>query len=246
MNHILADFIADGTKSRKDRVECFKYFGTFTKSMLSMFQVTFGDWVPICRFLHEKVDERFALFFVCYQFGMGVAVLRIVYGVFLHVTFRCAHTDEDLMIAQESRAQQKFATQIRDVFNEFDTSGEGYLSRDEFQDIGKDLRVKTLLLAMGLDVNHADLVFQLFCADGQDELTADEMVLGFSQLKGTARSVAVAELLGREKKSSHKLDQLVNLTFHIAAQMADMSGKCDKPGTQHLLEYELSGTGSTV
>jgi len=226
MNYTLSEFIADDSKPMMDRIECYKYFGTFTKAMLSMFEVTFGNWVPICRFLHAKVDERFAIFFMCYQMGMGIACLRIIYGVFLHVTFRCATADEDLMIAQRFREEKRFAKQINDLFNKFDSSGDGSLSKDEFHEIAEDIRVKTLLSAMDLDIQQADLIFQLSCPDGKDELTAQEMVEGFSRLKGFARSTSVQELLHREEKAQMCIDKLMSLTHQIATKVgADMSGK---------------------
>jgi len=226
MNYILSDFIADVSKPIKDRIECYQYFGTFSKSMLSMFEVTFGNWVPICRLLYGKIDERFAIFFMCYQMGMGIACLRIIYGVFLHVTFRCASADEDLMIAQRLREEKRFAKQIKDLFVKFDTSGDGFLSKDEFHEIQEDMRVKTLLSAMDLDVQQADLIFQLSCPDGKDELSAQEMVDGFSRLKGYSRSTGVADLLQRERKAQICIDKLMSLTYQIATKVgADMTGK---------------------
>jgi len=90
MNYMLVDFLADESKPMKDRVDCFNFFGTFSNAFLSMFEVTFANWVPICRFLHKNVDERYALFFMGWKLGRGIAVLHIIYGVFLHVTVRCA------------------------------------------------------------------------------------------------------------------------------------------------------------
>jgi len=241
MNYTLAAFIADETKPMKDRVACFNYFGTFTKSMLSMFEVTFGSWVPICRFLHGKVDERFALFFMCYQLGMGIAVLRVVYGVFLHVTFRCAGDDEDLMIAQKTREETKFADKIREVFKRFDTSGDGYMSRDEFRKISQNRHVKTLLSAMNLDMNHADLLFQLCDDDGQDGLSVDEMVFGFSRFKGYAQSLGVAELLQREVKAMDKIEQLMKLNVQMATKIGlDTPAECVSGATQYPLSPSLS------
>jgi len=225
MTYALGDFIVDETKPRQDRIECFNYFGTFTKSFLSIFEVTFANWVPICRFLYGKVDERFALFFMGYKLGMGIAVLRIVYGVFLHVTFRCAVDDESLMIAQKNREQKHFSKRIRTLFTKFDTSGNGFLSKEEFHRCAKDARVQTLLSAMDLPFFEPDLVFELCCAEGSDELTADQMIYGFSHLKGFARSTSIAELLHRETKANDKLDKLVILTSQMATKIGVLGGR---------------------
>jgi len=186
--------------------------------------VTFGNWVPICRFLHRHVDERFALFFMFYQLSMGIAVLRIIYGVFLHVTFRCATADEDLMIAQKAREEKRYEKTIHGIFKKFDTTGDGQLSKTEFREIAKDVRVQTLLAAMGLDIHDAEIVFDLATSE-VDEISAAEMVFGFSKLKGNARSVDVGALLAQQQISIDKLDRVANLSVHIASKIgANMSG----------------------
>merc|ERR1719359_2780946 len=75
-----------------------------------------------------------------------------------------------------------------------DSSGDGYLTRDEFREVCKDERVSNWLAAMDLEIRDADLVYDL-TDDGNDRLSAAEMVCGFSKLKGAARSIDVMALI---------------------------------------------------
>ena len=34
---------------------------------LSLFEITLGNWVPVCRLLHESVSEYYIIFFVTYE-----------------------------------------------------------------------------------------------------------------------------------------------------------------------------------
>lgn len=207
MNYLLLDFMEDESQPMEDRLRCYMYFGTFTKAMLSMFEVTFASFVPICRFLYTAVDAKFALFFMAYQLVMGIAVIRIIYGVFLHVTFACATSDDDTLIAKKNRENRKFADKMHELFTKFDASGDGYLTREEFAEIAQNPVVKTWLSTMDLELTDTDLVFDL--ADGGDEkMCADEMVFGFSRLKGTARSIDIWALIGLVRKAMHEFESL--------------------------------------
>lgn len=207
INYLLVDFIQDPSNPLEDRVECFTYFGTFTKSILSMFEVTFGNWVIICRFLYSRVDVKFAFFFMAYQLVMGIAVIRIIYGVFLHVTFACATSDDDTLIAKKNRENKKFAEKMHALFQKFDASGDGSLTREEFHEIASNPLVKTWLSTMDLELTDTDLVFDL--ADGGDgQMNANEMVYGFSRLKGTARSIDIWALISLVRKAVHEIEKI--------------------------------------
>jgi hypothetical protein len=209
MNYLLVEFMQDTGNELSEREQCFKYFGTFTKAMLSMFEVTFGNWVPVARFLVNAVDAKFAMFFMTYQLVMGIAVLRIIYGVFLHVTFACATSDDETLIAKKKRENKKFAEKMHALFSKFDAEGDGYLSREEFREIAKNPLVKTWLSAMDLEMTDTDLVFDL--ADGGDnKMNAKEMVFGFSRLKGTARSIDIWALISLVRRCVHEIEKLSN------------------------------------
>merc|ERR1719421_2562756 len=48
--------------SYEDQRAVFRYFGTFSRGMLSMFELTMGNFPPIAWTLSEKVSEWFILF----------------------------------------------------------------------------------------------------------------------------------------------------------------------------------------
>jgi hypothetical protein len=210
MNYTLVGFIEDENNDVEVRKRVFEYFGTFSKALLSMFEVTFASWVPICRFLYANVSSRYAVFFMGYKLMVGIAVLRIVYGVFLHVTFACAQNDDESLIAKKKREMRKYAEKMHALFLEIDASGDGYLTRDEFHSVVKDKRVQNWLAAMELEISDADLVYDL-TDDGNDSMSAEEMVYGFSRLKGAARSIDIMALISLVRKAMDKLSIIDNI-----------------------------------
>eukprot|EP00404_Azadinium_spinosum_P045945 CAMPEP_0180804022 /NCGR_PEP_ID=MMETSP1038_2-20121128/61233_1 /TAXON_ID=632150 /ORGANISM="Azadinium spinosum, Strain 3D9" /LENGTH=159 /DNA_ID=CAMNT_0022844425 /DNA_START=148 /DNA_END=627 /DNA_ORIENTATION=- len=132
-----------------------------TRAMISMFELTVGNWVPILRFLHDRVNEWFGLALLVYRCFVGFAVMKVITGVFLHETFKVAASDDDLMIRQKQRDSAKHLKKMRLLFREADDSGDGFLTFREFKEVMEDPRVKAWLAAMDLDVGDVELVFGL-------------------------------------------------------------------------------------
>merc|ERR1740133_409129 len=68
MTSLLASFALEDHMrgSGEKREVVFEYFGTFTRSFLSLFEVSLGNWAPIARLLHENVSEYFLPFILLY------------------------------------------------------------------------------------------------------------------------------------------------------------------------------------
>merc|ERR1719265_417139 len=160
-----------------------------------MFEITFGNWVPICRFMHTNIGGNVALAFLIYRILVGIAFLRIVYSVFLHVTLSCAEKDEELMVRKKAREIKKFANRMYALFKSIDTSGDGTLTKEEFCRFIQNEHVKHLLATMELDVHDGELVYNLIDVNKDGNVPAEEMVKGFARLKGSARNVDIAALI---------------------------------------------------
>lgn len=117
----------------------------------------------------------------------------------MHVTFACASSDDETLIAKKKRELQKYSEKMHALFTEMDSSGDGFLTRAEFRSVCQDERVQHWLAAMELEIRDADLVYDL-TDDGNDRMSAHEMVYGFYRLRGTARSIDVQALISLVRK----------------------------------------------
>lgn len=194
LNFVVAERIRSSSLREEDKLQLFLYFGSFSRGMLSMFELTLGNWVPITRFLHDHVHEYMGPLLLLYQCLVGFAVIRVITGVFLHETFKVASTDDELMIMQKNRQIAKNVEKMQQLFEEADESGDGYLSANEFVEVMNDPRVKSWLSAMDLDVRDAESMFALV-DDGDRKVSAYELVAGFGRLKGGAKSLDMNTLL---------------------------------------------------
>jgi len=193
LNHVLTDYLLDKDTPIEERQLVYNKFGTFTRTLVTMFELTLANWVPACELLTEHVNEWYALPLLLYKCTAGYAVLAVITGVFLHETFDVAGTDDTVMIAQRERAMLKHREKMGHIFSECDTSGDGKLLFDEFCAIVDDPRARAWFSAMGLDVHDARTLFSLL-DDGDRTLTVDELTRGVAWLKGPARALDIAVL----------------------------------------------------
>jgi len=188
-----------------ERLTAFSYFGTFTRSMLTIFELTLGNWVPATRYLVDEVSEWFSPCMMMYRAVVGEAVVRIMTGVLICETFKVANSDDEMMIIQRERLLRNHAQKMTALFEEADKSGDGFLSFDEFQQAVDDARVRSWLRAMDIEVRDVEMVFALL-DDGDRKLSAEEVVRGFAKMKGPAQSVDMMILLFRV----YRIEKLLN------------------------------------
>lgn len=195
LNHLLFTYMEE--PDSEFRGEVFRYFGTWTRAMVTMFEITLGNWVPVCRLLSEHVNEAYGAAFLLYKVSIGFAVVKVITGVFMHETFKVASSDDELMIIQKERLVEKHRAKMETLFAETDSSNDGKLSLPEFRQILGDHRVKFWLAAMDLDVRDSELLFRLIDGAGTRDgcISAEELVTGVAQLMGPARSIDMAVAL---------------------------------------------------
>jgi hypothetical protein len=190
-----------GEQSQQElRVMLYLYFGTSWRSFLTILELTIGNWVPVIRLVQECMGEWYACLLVGYMLLMGFAFIKVVQGVFLHETFRVAKSDQELMIRDRMRETSRFGQQMTNLLNEIDTDQSGMISKEEFDELFGDERVKLFLGALELDVSNRDRIWSILLEDiGQDdssdEVAVQDLVKGIGKIRGHGRSVDVVDLV---------------------------------------------------
>merc|ERR1712224_558435 len=62
---LLEAYMTNDQDNADARREVFKFYGTFSRTMLTMFEITLGNWMPPCRALVENVGEGWMVFSLC-------------------------------------------------------------------------------------------------------------------------------------------------------------------------------------
>merc|ERR1711971_1530029 len=122
--------------------EMFEYFGTFTRCMLTMFELAFANWPPATRLITANVSEWFLVLCLAFKMTMGFAVIGVLNGVIMQETFRVAATDNYIMVRQKKAAAQTTEAKMVLLFDSLDSSKDGKIDFAEFQQIAQDAHIK--------------------------------------------------------------------------------------------------------
>jgi len=199
------NYLEDTTIDLQKRQQVFSYYGTFSRSMLTMFEIMLANWAESCRILVNNVSEFYSLAFMLYRCCLGYAVLNVINAVFIQQTLRVAQNDKDVMIMQRKREQRDYARKLKALFSHVDTSGDGFVSWDEFNTLMDDPHLKTWMSALELDSHDLEGLFGLIDT-GSGQISVDEFVHRASVLKGGARAIDMAQLLAKVTRIEQKID----------------------------------------
>jgi len=201
-------FLNDETKPLDTRKQLFRYFGTVMNSIVTMFDISHGNWVISCRFLYHEVHTIFGAFYVLYRCCCMFAVTTVITAVFIAETNRVAASDDELAIAKKQRAKDAQCTKLRELFTELDVSNDGFVSWEEFQDLISDGLLTTWLETLEIDTHDLTQLFALL-ADEENRFSINDFVASLSIIKGPAKSVDMLQVTTVIGRLDRKLDLMV-------------------------------------
>lgn len=221
--------------SLEAKQRCFRYFGSFSRSLFSMFEMTLANWTILGRFLLEDVGETLGMLTIIYKLTMGFTVIAVINGCFIKETFKLAEQDDLLMIIQKDKERQVHTEKMLKLLDMADTKGDGTLTRNEFIDVCMNPEVDKWLGAQGLRVTDAGAIFDLI-DPGEGILHKQELVAGARKLQGNARSLDVAKNHANSLKSQADITSILNFLhekFDVqfdghTGQLQDLHSKLDE------------------
>jgi len=175
----------------KKHHEIYEYFGTCTRCMLSMFEITLGNWPPIARLLSEEVSEWFTLVCLAHKLTIGFAVIGVITGCILQETFKVAQTDDVIMFRQKKMAGRIMQKKMRALFEALDVDYNGKLDLTEFAAIGLLPEIQTWLSSLDIETDDLHTLFHLIDYDSDGFITMEELTSRMPRIQGTARSMDI-------------------------------------------------------
>merc|ERR1719237_1601636 len=154
LQQLLEEYVLDETNPQEKRLEVFMFYGTFARTMLTMFEITLGNWMPPCRALVENVSEWWMLFSLTHKLVIGFSVVSVITSVFIQETFKVATIDDKIMVMTKERARNTHMSKISALFAHADLDGNGVVDIDEFTKALENSELMTWLSAMGLEVGN--------------------------------------------------------------------------------------------
>lgn len=165
--------------------------------MLTMFEMTFGNWYTPSRVLVEHCSEWFMIFFICHVMVIGFSMLAVINGVFINETFKVSERDDKYMLMRQLTDDKVHSDKMRRLFAAADVDGSGDISAEEFGGICTIPEIRNWLSAMQVDFDHTEELLDLVDKNGDGNVTVDELIEGMARLKGQAK--AFDQIIVRKK-----------------------------------------------
>ncbi|CAE8609945.1 unnamed protein product [Polarella glacialis] len=233
--NLARDFISDENNDRATRREVFVYYGTFTRTFLTMFEILFANWAPACRVLVDNVSEWFSIFFLVYRCVIGFAVINILNAVFVQQTLTAASADDELPFKQKQKDQVKYTQKVKSLFQSVDVSSDGTISFDEFALLVETPKLKFWMDQLELEYHDMLGLFEMLDDNGDGEISMKEFSEGAGRLKGTAKTIDIWRL---ETKLEVLLTRLLAATSTDSANLRPLR-KSERPDLDQL--FKTSG-----
>lgn len=194
----------------ENQIEVFKYFGSFFRSLLTMFEFTLANWVTPAWVLTENVHEGFILYAILHKMILGFAIIGVVNGVFIQETFKVATLDDAIMVRQTARKEAAHIAKMKRLFQRADQDNSSTIDREEWLSLCKHKWVQNWLKAQDFDVRDPSKLFGEL-DDGSGRLTAKALVEGTTRLKGAASPMAMVRLINEVRSSVERIERQFEL-----------------------------------
>jgi len=205
------------------RLELYKYFGSFSRCMFSMFELTLANWPPVARLLTEEISEWFSLICVLHKLVVGFAIVGVINGVILQETFKVALTDDLVMVRQRKRAKLGMQKKMQEFFEALDLDRDGALTFSEFMVVAAQPEVMLWLESLEIETDDLLTLFLLIDSDGDGTLTMDELISEVPRLRGGARGIDMLAL--RKNVPPFQIKQEEDEKYRFALTRALSSAK---------------------
>jgi len=209
-------YLSDETLDLEKRRWLFSAFGTTTRSIHTLFECAFtGGWTAYSRPSIEDISIVFAVFWIAYVVLINFTVMRVVSALFLKQTMTVAAYDDERLAMAKLKEKERFARELHEIFQEADESGDGALSKEEFEKMLDNEHVLNHFEKLDLEIYEVIALFGVLSAD-DDQADYQEFLAGALKMKGSARTIDTVQVLHQQLNLQRSVDTISNrLGIHV-------------------------------
>jgi len=115
-----------------------------------------------------------------------------------------AANDDEKVAMERMQDKNRFAGYLHNIFAKGDTSGDGVISKSEFEQMIKDKRVLNWFKKLDLGLEEVRALFTVLSAD-DGVAHYEEFLAGAMKLKGSARTMDTVQILHHQQNMRREL-----------------------------------------
>merc|ERR1712032_1414 len=212
---VLCESLTSSEEERQRAV--YMYYGTFVRSIFSMFELTLANWPPAARVLADNIHWSFMPLAVVHKLVFGFAVIGVIQSVIMKETFKVAEQDDQIMLWSQERQVKVYTKKMRDFFVRADTHHDGKITMEEFRKVMEHEQIRTWLASMEVNASDVDQMFALLDTSKNGALEIEELVKGINRLKGAARSIDLVAMMDMQSRFFDQVRNRLGLDESVAS-----------------------------
>lgn len=207
MATVTSEFILNDALEMATREWLYRYYGSAGRATYTMFEITFsGGWPNYARPTVEDCSVLFLLFWIVYILGVTFAMVRVIAALFLKQTMQVAGQEKEKMAIESIRTKEAFENKLAAFLEEMDTSGDGMLSRDEFNELLDNADLSLMLHQAGLEEFEVVGIFELW-DEGKGEVSMQDFLEGAVRLKRSG--MEAVESFQEQQKATRQISKVL-------------------------------------
>jgi hypothetical protein len=209
VSQLVQSYLEDSRNPQQAREDVYRYYGTFSRTQFTMFEVTHVNYSAAARVLVDNVNEMWAWFFVTYRCSVAFAFLQVIRAVFIQRTLKVADKDRDLVLHTRKAAMKELHKSLGDIYGMLDASGQGTIYLNQFTELLQQESTKIWLAALDIDCSDPEGLFELLDLDGNGYISKREFTFGAAKLRGNCLQRDMYSMQALTERIEAKLDLLL-------------------------------------
>lgn len=171
-------------------------YGNILLTMYSLFKSMTGgrNWGEVADLI-SAAGWVYSAVVALYIFLNLFSILNIVTGVFVDGAIEFGKRDRNMMIQKLGKEREASAHHLISLLREMDSSGDGFLTREEFLASAGRHEVKEFMDALAINLDDATNIFSLLDRNMDGMVDVVEFVQGMEKLRGEAKSSDIHMLI---------------------------------------------------
>jgi len=168
-----------------------RYFGTTGRACYTMFEITFGVWPPVARFIIEEVNGYLVFFWVFYIVVVAFTIMNIVKALFIRETIAVANREGAAELEERSEEGSHDMEVIQQILRRYDEDNTGNLDIAEFRMVLADKDVQLWLDTFEVCPKRLLGVYDLLTRNGDNMCIEEFISIVFSLREDTVDAVTL-------------------------------------------------------